>query len=868
MKKKDTRFIFLPLLLLLLVNSACRKNNISSSEKVTLQTDWQFRQVGKEEEWRKAVVPGTVHQDLLNHQLIPDPFNGNNEAQIQWVEQEDWEYQTSFTVTEQQMKREDAFISFEGLDTYADVYLNDSLILRSDNMFVAYGRSVKQILKKGENKLRIYFHSPITQVMPQWEKNGFEYPADNDHSDKHLSVYSRKAPYHFGWDWGIRMVTSGIWRPVYITYYDKARITDFYVNQQQIAANKADILNEITVESLGESNVILTVEAARDNRSYRASKTYTLKKGSNSLILPLEIANPDLWMPNGMGEAALYTFRAILSADDDNTNGTIDEKEQKIGLRTVEVVTEPDSAGESFYFKVNGRPVYAKGANYIPSDISLPRVTSEIYQRIFDDAKQSNMNMLRVWGGGVYEDNRFYEAADEHGILIWQDFMFACTPYPSDDHFLKSVEAEAEYNIKRLRNHASLAMWCGNNEIMEALKYWGLKNANNYTDEIMQGFFDGYDTLFCKLLPEKVRALDNKKYYVHGSPYTANWGRLDLFGIRDAHDWGIWHGRMPFEAFETRRNRFSSEFGFQSFPEMKTISTFADSTDYDILSDVMKTHQKSYIGNEAIKDYMKRYYKVPESFEDFVYVGLVLQGMGIRMGLESQRRNRPYCMGSLYWQLNDCWPVVSWSSIDYYGNWKALQYQAQRAFASPALSVLASKGHDLQCYVLSDEAEPQAAVCKYLLKDFSGNVLKERIDTISVPADSSYCFASCQENEWIDESQRNTAYLQLMLEDMDGNKLADYVHYFCLPKDMQLTLPNTICQKVNVGDGKCIVTLKSDWLLKDLFIEIPMQGARFSDNFFDLLPGEEKNIVITSPQIDRTFDASLIKIHHLRETYP
>ena len=368
--------------------------------------------------------------------------------------------------------------------------------------------------------------------------------------------------------------------------------------------------------------------------------------------------------------------------------------------------------------------MFAKGANYIPQDALLTNVTTERYQTLFRDIREANMNVIRVWGGGTYEDDRFYDLADENGILVWQDFMFACTPYPSDPTFLKRVEAEACYNIRRLRNHASLAMWCGNNEILEALKYWGFDK--NFPPEIYQEMFRGYDKLFHQLLPAKVKELDADRFYIHSSTYFANLGRPESWVIGDSHNWGVWYGQKTFESLDTDLPRFMSEFGFQSFPEMKSISTFAAPEDYQIESEVMNAHQKASIGNFLIKKTMGLYYKVPEDFEQLVYLGLVLQGQGMRHGMEAHRRNRPYCMGTLYWQLNDSWPVVSWSSIDYYGNWKAMHYQAKRAFA-PVLVDAIKEGDDLNIYVMSDKLEADKDVTLQLrLMDFDGKVLKKK----------------------------------------------------------------------------------------------------------------------------------------------
>ena len=834
-----------------------------NSEVVVLNTGWEFSQAGTEL-WRPAQVPGTVHQDLIYHKQIPDPFYGINEQKIQWVENEDWEYRTAFIVTPEQLKRDDAQLVFEGLDTYADVYLNGALLLKADNMFVGYTIPVKSQLRIGENLLHIYFHSPIRQTLPQYNSNGFNYPADNDHHDKHLSIFSRKAPYSYGWDWGIRMVTSGIWRPVTIRFYDAASISDYHIKQLALTDQLANLSNELEINNIlprplqAEVRINTSFEGSAEKS---ISQAITLQPGINHVSIPSEVASPVRWMPNGWGKPALYDFSAQIIVEDK----VVAEQSHRIGLRTVRLVNEKDKDGESFYFEVNGVPMFAKGANYIPQDALLTNVTTERYQTLFRDIREANMNVIRVWGGGTYEDDRFYDLADENGILVWQDFMFACTPYPSDPTFLKRVEAEACYNIRRLRNHASLAMWCGNNEILEALKYWGFDK--NFPPEIYQEMFRGYDKLFHQLLPAKVKELDADRFYIHSSPYFANWGRPESWGIGDSHNWEVWYGQKTFESLDTDLPRFMSEFGFQSFPEMKTISTFAAPEDYQIESEVMNAHQKSSIGNALICTYMERDYIIPEKFKDFVYVGLVLQGQGMRHGLEAHRRNRPYCMGTLYWQLNDSWPVVSWSSIDYYGNWKALHYQAKRAFA-PILINPIQQNDSLNIYLISDCPDTKDHLTLEMkVTDFDGKKQGKpiRLNTLTVPANTSQCVYRIKPDTWLSPEEQQRCFMQLTLKDKAGNTLAETVYFFRKTKDLLLPETTVSC-KMKQKDGMCELTLFSPALAKDVFIEIPLQGARFSDNFFDLLPGERKTVVITSPQIKKGEELPLT-IKHIRETY-
>lgn len=794
--------------------------------------------------WSDAKVPGTVHQDLLNHNRIPNPFYGMNEEAVQWVENEDWMYRTSFVVDEHQLGRDAAVLEMDGLDTYADVFLNGALILRSDNMFVGHKIEVKPVLRKGVNQLLVRFRSPVKEVLPQLQTNGFDYPASNDHSPWRTSVYTRKAPYSYGWDWGIRLATCGIWRPVRLVFSDVARIEDYYVCQDAVTQAKADVDNRLEINNVTSSTVsaLLKVDYHySDSDTKEIRKHIELRPGANTVSLPVSIENPHLWMPNGWGEPSLYKFTASLSVD----GVEIAKQERNVGLRTVRVVMDDDEHGKSFYFVVNGKPIFAKGANFIPDDALLPNVTPERYKRIFEDVKAANMNMLRVWGGGIYEDDEFYDEADRNGILIWQDFIFACSSYPHDPLFVGRVKSEAEYNIKRLRGHASLAMWCGNNEIYEAMRYWGWQR--KYSAEAFAEMERGYDVLFRELLPKMVERLDNGRFYMHSSPYEANWGRPDSWKTADSHNWGTWHGRKPFESFDTDVPRFMSEYGFQAFPEMKTIRTFAEEKDFELESPVMNAHQKADIGNALIKQTMGLYYRVPEKFEDLVYVGLVLQGQGIRHGIEAHRRNRPYCMGSLFWQLNDSWPVVSWSGIDYYGNWKALMYQSKRAFA-PILINAIKEGDDVCVYLVSDELQDRDDVrLDVELMDFDGKVHGKWTQSGMLAANSSVLFMKKRADELQGKLSAATSLLHFTLKAKNGATLADDVFYFAYPKDQKLPEANIETSVRRRGDA-IEMTLKTGKLARDIFVEVPVQGVRFTDNFFDLLPDQRKKITITSPE--------------------
>jgi beta-mannosidase len=872
----------------------------ASAQRVALSdtTQWQFRLSGAEHrvaeanlpegvrltDWREASVPGTIHDDLLRHGLILDPFYGTNEDSVQWVENRDWEYRTSFTLDSARIAAADeVMLAFDGLDTFADIYLNGARIGSTDNMFVGFEFPVKEYLRVGDNRLQLLFHSPMKMAMGQFETAGFVYPADNDHRAERVSIFTRKAPYSYGWDWGIRLATSGVWRPVRLEFVDKLKIDNLHVRQQSLTDASANLSLAFELDNVTSQSCKAEVEAVVSFEGKRvASRTLSLdlKPGVTLDSLSLDIANPQRWMPAGWGKANLYDVSLTARVDGREAASLAD----RIGLRTVRFVHEPDLLGTSFYFEVNGERVFAKGANFIPNDALLPRMTDERYECLFDDITAANMNMIRVWGGGTYEDDRFYRLADERGILVWQDFMFGCTTYPHDPVFLRNVEKETRYNIRRLRNHPSIVLWCGNNEVEEAVKYWGWQQ--KYGEQVYGEFWKGYDKLFREVLPAQVAQYDPSRSYVHTSPYSANWGRPASLAHGDSHYWGVWYGQQPFEILDERVPRFMSEFGFQSFPEMKTIATFAGEGDLEIESTVMNSHQKSSIGNHLIRTYMERDYHVPASFDDFVYVGLVLQGQGMRHGFEAHRRNRPFCEGSLYWQLNDSWPVVSWSSIDYYGNWKALHYQAQRAFAPVIINAIEENRafapgdtlRELNLYVISDSlgAIPGARLA-WQQVDFngrkiaSGAVVNGAVKLLSavkgstkvdVPANGNVLAASIPS---ADITRRTDSYLQLTLTDARGREVARTVYFFAKPKE--LDLPQTaVSKQMKVRDGRIELTLSASQLAKDLFIELPIQGVRFSDNFFDLLPGEKKRVVITSPEIKAGTNYD-IRLRHLRETY-
>ncbi len=831
------------------------------SQDMFVLEDWKFRQVG-ENEWYKADVPGTVHTDLLYNKLINDPFYRLNEHNLQWIDKVDWEYTTDFNLTNKMNSADKLLLVFEGLDTYATVFLNNKLIYTGTNMFVGSTIELNPDSLLPENNLHIVFKSPITEGIERLTKYSIALPGDNDQSalggleNTKVSMFTRKAGYHYGWDWGPRLVTSGIWRNVYIKTCNKATINDLHIDQISINQQEAKLNAIAEVSNFTNEAFSLNIYV---NDVLVANKPAAHLKTTGEINYQFKITNPILWWPNGHGNQHLYTIRAEIVG---NTGNKIDDRQLNIGLRTAQLIREADKHGESFYFKINGKPVFVKGANYIPNDVFLPRVTPNKYEHIISSAANANINMLRVWGGGIYENSLFYELCDKYGIMVWQDFMFACAMYPGNDEFLKEVEQEAIYNIKRLRNHPSIVLWCGNNEIEQAWaqydenRGWGWKQ--RYTGAQREIIWKSYDTLFHKILPDLVKQYDANTDYWHSSP-SAGMGKLASHTNTsgDMHYWGVWHGGEPIESFTTHIARFMSEYGFQSFPEYESVKQYSMPEDWNILSEVMTSHQRSNIGNQRINEYMGHSYKQPAGFEDQLYVGQLLQAEAMKTAIEAHRSAMPYCMGSLYWQLNDCWPVASWSGIDYYGRWKAMHYFVREAFKTQIVHV-ARKGTKLEIIGISDGIVSDVTL-RVNLMDFSGKSLWNRSYSVAMPSNGSIILTSIDLDKipLLQNKDNSLLYVTLV---KNGKVIDSDIYYSDLPKNLKLPFPD-INKYISQKEGGFEIELYSKNLCKNLMLVSEGNAYTFSDNFFDILPGETRVIKVDSDLSYDEFERRLSYIH-------
>lgn len=816
------RFVFKSLtIILLLAFSSCQTTEKSESS-IDLSGSWQFQKQG-DIAWLKAEVPGTVQTDLFANKMIPDLFFSDNELKNKWVENENWVYQKTFSIDKLQLKQ-NADLIFEGLDTYATVFLNGQKILVSDNMFRSYKVDIGSILKAGENILEILFESPVQKAIPLYDSLSYRLPADNDRNEKQTSVFTRKAAYQYGWDWGPRYVTIGIWRSVSLNFWSDFKVLENRLHQIYLSDTVAIIAWNAQIFSETETELNCTINLEKEEKINRKFK---LLKGVNQLTDTFRVKNPKRWWPNGYGEPNLYAFNISMRTK----NSQFDEN-KKLGFRTVELITEADSIGESFYFKVNGIPVYAKGANYIPQDNFLPDVDSSRYAQLIKNVKNAHMNMLRVWGGGIYENDIFYDLCDENGIMVWQDFMFACSLYPGDSAFLQNVEQEARDNIKRLRDHPSLALWCGNNEINELWYNWGYQKKFGYSEKDSLKIWSDYQALFNRLLPDLVSELNPKISYWESSP-KIGWGHSESMTEGDSHYWGIWWGKEPFEVYEEKVPRFSTEFGFQSLPQMSTLLAFADSNLMNLESEAMQAHQKSSIGNKTIVEYMERDFPVPQNFEDFVYVSQLLQAYGVGKALEAQRRAKPYCMGTLYWQLNDTWPGISWSSLDYFGNWKALHYEAQHDFKTFLIS-FEEQSDNLSVFVVSDSLNMVDAELELSLMDFYGNIIYAETLDLKIQSNSSKVVFQIPSDLLKVVLDKKKMLLTARLY-ANSKLLAENNYYFARPKE--LLLPENSEIEYLIDGNQIQLWSKSNTLIKNVFLETETP-VHFSKNYFDILPSD------------------------------
>lgn len=800
----------------------------------SLNGRWQFRQVDTAE-WLTGQVPGGVHTDLLALGRIPDPFYGDQELAVQWVAESDWEYRLIFEPTAQLFAEERVMLVCDGLDTLAEVWLNGRSLGKTDNMFRRYRWDVREWLKSGPNELLVRFSSPVAYARARQAERPLRTPSQSIPGGSYL----RKAPSQFGWDWGPQLPPIGIWKDVRLEGHSTARIEDVHVRQHH-TAGRVTLKGTVRLERWSTKALeVALVLTAPDGSQQECRKT--LEGTTAEATLTLDITNPQLWWPNGYGAQPLYGIEVVLSSE----GKELERRSFRIGLRTVELRQEADRFGTSFTFVINGVPVFAKGANWIPADSFPTRITDRTLEHLIASAAQAHMNMLRVWGGGFYEEERFYDLCDRYGILVWQDFIFSCSMYPEDEGFFENVRVEAIENVRRLRHHPSLVLWCGNNEMEWGWVEWGWNIPQNLSLK------RAYDRMFHHLLPEVCATEDPDRPYWPSSPSSGvPFHDPNSVLAGDTHNWLVWHGNQPFTGYREHPSRFVSEFGFQSLPSLETIRLYADEADWNMTSYVMEHHQRSDIGNGKMIWYLTDHFRLPRDFPSLVYLTQVLQAEAMRTGVEHWRRNRECTSGTLYWQLNDCWPVASWSSIDYYGRWKALHYAARRFFA-PVLLSAEDWGTLVTLYVTNDQTQEWRGTVHWSLETLEGTVLEAGSEQVAVPALSAVKVRAFDFTSQVTPSNQREVVFVHELRDGD-RRLSMGIVPFVPSKHLKLTDPGLTVTVHETSEG-FEIQLKAERLARFVWLALEgadeaTNGAIFSDNYFDLPAG--RTITITLPPLD------------------
>jgi beta-mannosidase len=842
-----------------------------------LEAKWEFRAASATDraelkEWHPAQVPGVVQTDLLHNNLIPDPFYQDNDTRLQWIGLMDWEYRTTFDADAAMIAHEHVDLVFEGLDTFADVYVNDQAVLHTDNMFRRWRLPAKGLLKAGPNTLRVVFHSPVEFMIPKVKALPYQLPSVTSHNtgnEENIATapYTRKADYQFGWDWGPRYVTEGIWQPIRIETWGALHVENFHIQQQRVDKDAAALSAELEIQASRSTAATVEITYAELSGAPVAPvrQAVQLDSGVNHVSVPVHIANPKLWYPAGYGAQDRYRFSyTVRIARDIAAQGTLNT-----GLRSIELRREVTKTGKSFAFVVNGIAIFAKGADVIPFDSFPNRVTPEIHRQILQSARDAHMNMVREWGGGIYETDDFYDICDELGIMVWQEFMFGGDMGPGGAAFQDNVKQEAIDQVERLRDHPSIVLWCGNNETETGWVHWG--DRLNFKESIAptdrDEVWQNYVNLFHGILPGVVNRYGYPVPYWPSSPSANFEDPPDSQTNGDMHYWQVWHALAPIEEYTHQFPRFMSEYGFQSFPEMRTIRAFAKPEDMDIRSATMQDHQKNHGGNERILSYMLRWYPEPKDFPSFVYLSQVLQAEAIKVGAEHLRRQMPNTMGSLYWQLNDCWPVASWASIDYYGRWKALQYYARRFYDDVLVSPYRHDGK-VDVYVVSDKLQPVSGQIRTRLLDFSGKSLVDKTQDVQVAAQSSAVYFTLDEKELLASADPKKTFLVFDLA-VGGQNVSRNLIFFDTMHSLELPESVHVDASLESLNGGYTVTLRSPALARSVYLSFGDLDVQASDNYFDLLPGEPLKITLkTSAQLSSDQLKSAMQVVALTDAFP
>jgi len=793
-------------------------------------------------DWMRARVPGVVHIDLIDNGVIPDPFKGLNEEAVHWVEDMEWWYRREFEVTEEILEKETIEILFEGIDTFASIWINGEKIGETNNMFTPWRFSIKEALKEGNNIIAVQI-KPAKKIAEDLEEKYMGRYGILRSAFHSARPYVRKAQYSFGWDWGPRLPTAGIWRSVKIIAYDKARLG--YIAALPLKVEESEAKIRLTAEIYASEKVEAEVRFRIEGYGEKIEKLIRIEaeKGKNDVDCEIRVSKPKLWWPRGYGPQNLYELSAELYVEDQLQ----DRKEVKTGIRSIELMQRPDEEGKTFIFKINGKQVFCKGANWIPADSFLPRVSKQRYHKLLELAAEAGMNMLRVWGGGIYEDEIFYDICDELGIMIWQDFMYACAEYPEEEWFLKESEREAEEVVRRLRRHPCIVLWCGNNE-----NQWIHRIAWRDRERLL-GL-----PIYDEILPKVCGKLDPTRPYWPSSPYGGEDPNSPSEG--DRHNWEVWSRWVDYPAYLRDKGRFISEFGWQAPPTLKLLKEYLEPEDLHPQSKAMEAHNKQEEGQERLYRFLAAHYPVPEEIKKFTLYCQLNQGEALKTAIEHWRTRMFKTSGCLIWQLEDCWPVTSWSLIDYGLNPKASYYFVKRAFQQ-IISPIIMKDGKVYIYVVNETDEELRANLRFSITDFHGETCYSEIASVSA---SPYTSKLAIERSLDKLPLSSDRVLSVILE-KDGEILCLDAEAVQEPKHLKLPEPHVKIEILRLDKAKFKVLLSSDIYAKAVWLRLDGVNARFEDNFFDLLPRKLKTIEVST---DKDLSLPEFKSRLRIEAYP
>ena len=820
----------------------------------TLNGNWKMREVSQSQ-WLDAEIPGSVMSVLLKHGKAPDPHYRLNEYEVRELFRKDYEFVRKFNVSGELIEKEKIELICYGLDTLAEIYINDSLLAKTNNMHRTWRFECKSFLRKGENQIRILFRAPITYIenYKPGEHKEISYVSTGAMMG---NQYLRKAHCMFGWDWGAQLPDAGIWRDIELIGYSEGRIEEVEILQNH-RKDQVELRINSELQLLEKGSFILEYTLTT---SENKEMTYQIPVDGRRNNFSIVVEKPQLWWPNGYGEQPLYHLSVVLKYKD----SLLDHKEFTLGLRTMTISQEKDEWGSEFTFMVNGIKIFAKGADYIPEDLIYSRITRDRIEYLLDSCARANFNCIRVWGGGYYPSDTFFDICDRLGLIVWQDLMYACNVYDLTREFEENIIEETRDNVKRIRHHASLGLWCGNNELEAAWCEWAV-----FQDHSAQLRAD-YIKQFEYILPKAVEESDHSTFFWPSSPSSGGCFDNPVDENRgDTHYWDVWHGLKPFEDYRNHYFRFCSEFGFQSFPSIKTVNTFTEEEDRNIFSRVMESHQKNGAANGKMLYYLSENFLYPKDFESLLYVTQVLQGMAIKFGVEHWRRHRGRCMGAIYWQLNDDWPVASWASIDYFGRWKALHYMAKNFFAPVAGSITRTE-NSMEVHIQNERMTAKNCKVVMTLKRMDFTVLKQDTFETAVPALAAIKLGERDYTDLISGIE-DQVFVEAVFTDEDGYQSSE-IETFVRFKHLSLE-KSDICVKVAEDQEEYVLEITSKCLA--CFVELDFEDADaiFSDNYFNLTSEKPKIVRLRKSDIQGSLFKSTgdleqrLKVRSLKDTY-